>query len=152
MLAETALALAAVSVLAVAAVPRALAFYRETALEYEAVQLVQTIRYAQSLSRQTSAWPQHANSVPRNQPVLYLLRDGYAMAGSRQENIRHDFLPGIYLTGSRAAAIQLSFSPEGGTVKPITLRLRHSSSKDSERRVIIGTSGRCRVERGKIRE
>ena len=57
LLLEVIVACAVLAVLSMAALPRALAIYREAALEYEMQCLLSDIRYVREISRTTQVWP-----------------------------------------------------------------------------------------------
>lgn len=89
LLLEVIVACAVLAVLSMAALPRALAIYREVALEYEMQCLLSDIRYVREVSRTTQVWPQSMKGKAEQQlpswrqAQMRFRRTGYTMlAGS----------------------------------------------------------------------
>ncbi|WP_270400287.1 type II secretion system protein [Mitsuokella multacida] len=157
LLVEVIVACAVLAILAMAALPRGLLLYREAALEYEVQCLLSDIRYMREISRTTEQWPesmkQNGKQRPpqRRQARMQFRRTGYTMLAGGVTHKRHDFLPGMELTGGFATgAIDgpiLTFGDDGLLKTPCTMVLSWADSPKSLRKIILSAGGRCRVER-----
>ena len=74
LLLEVIVACAVLAVLSMAALPRALAIYREAALEYEMQCLLSDIRYVREISRTTQVWPKSMKGKAEQQLLSSLPR------------------------------------------------------------------------------
>lgn len=105
LLLEVIVACAVLAVLSMAALPRALAIYREAALEYEMQCLLSDIRYVREISRTTQVWPKSMKGKAEQQlpswrqAQMRFRRTGYTMLAGSARQGSHDFLPGIELKG-----------------------------------------------------
>ena len=97
LLTESVIAAAVIAAFALLAVPQAVRMYREAVLEYEAVQLLHTIRYVQALSHSTASWPD--GMMPQREeyvPSLRFSRTGYSVMRGRRQVVRsHSFPRGM---------------------------------------------------------
>ena len=75
LLLEVIVACAVLAVLSMAALPRALAIYREAALEYEMQCLLSDIRYVREISRTTQVWPKSMKGKAEQQLPSHGLHD-----------------------------------------------------------------------------
>lgn len=157
LLLEVIIACAVLMVLAMAALPNGLALYREAALEYEAQCLLSDIRYMREVSRTTESWPRHMEKKavyqlpPRRQAQMRFRHGGYTMLAGSAVQRRHDFLPGIVLTGRFATGktdgTALTFGDDGLLATPCTMLLYMEGHPQAARKIILSAGGRCRIER-----
>lgn len=139
---------AALAVFAILAVPQAVRMYREALLEYEAVQLLHTIRHVQALSRNAAAWPEGmAPQRGDHVPLLRFSRTGYMVMRGRREVVQsHTFPEGMTMVSSISLSHLLRFDPQGIIDVPFSLRLRMEGCA-RERQIVLSLSGRCRLDR-----
>lgn len=137
-----------IAAFAILAVPQAVRMYREAVLEYEAVQLVHTIRYVQALSRNTASWPD--GMAPQRDeyvPSLRFSRTGYfIMRGRRQVVTSHSFPEGMTMVSTMTMSRSVYFGKEGTVDLPFSLRLRMEGCA-RDRQIVMSLSGRCRLDR-----
>lgn len=157
LLLEVIVACAVLAVLSMAALPRALAIYREAALEYEMQCLLSDIRYVREVSRTTQVWPKSMKGKAEQQlpswrqAQMRFRRTGYTMLAGSARQGSHDFLPGIELKGRFVTGDldgpALAFGDEGILMTPCTMVLFWTEAPQSLRRIILSAGGRVRVER-----
>lgn len=148
LLIEGVIAAAVIAAFALMAVPQAMRMYREAVLEYEAVQLLHTIRYVQALSHSTASWPD--GMVPQREeyvPSLRFSRTGYfIMRGRRQVIKSHSFPRGMTMISTMTMSRPVYFGKEGTVDLPFSLRLRMEGCA-RDRQIVMSLSGRCRLDR-----
>lgn len=148
LLIESVIAASVIAVFALLAVPQAVRMYREAVLEYEAVQLLHTIRYVQALSHNTASWPD--GMIPQSEeyvPSLRFSRTGYSvMRGRRQVVKSHSFPEGMTMVSTMTMSSPVYFGKEGTVDLPFSLRLRMEGCA-RDRQIVMSLSGRCRLDR-----
>lgn len=106
LLLEVIVACAVLAVLSMAALPRALAIYREAALEYEMQCLLSDIRYVREISRTTQVWPKSMKGKAEQQlpswrqAQMRFRRTGYTMLAGSARQGSHDFSAGHRAQGA----------------------------------------------------
>lgn len=161
MLWEILLILALLAIISVHAVPQAAKFYRQAVVEYEAEQLLSTIRYCQNMSRITadSAWGYGAKSPTKRYVSLQLAAKGnQLLAGDRDIIASHTYLPGVNVAkvyqeqgeNHYDASIKLSFTANGrpGLSGMMTIFIYYQGYPAEGQKIMISKGGRIRLERG----
>jgi len=162
MLLEIFLALALVVIISMHAVPQAAKFYRQAAVEYEAEQLLSTIRYCQNMSRTTagSAWGYSAQSPIKRSVYLQLAAEGNQIfAGDRDIIACHNYLPGVNVVKVYKekgvtyydTPVKLAFSANGrpkAAGSMMTIFIYYQGYPEEGQKIMISKGGRIRMERG----
>ena len=162
LLLEVLLALALLMILGMHAVPQAAKFYRQAAVEYEAEQLLSSIRYCQDMGRNTgeSAWGYGAQEPTVRHIYLQLFTNGNQLLAGKGDIIaQHRYLPGVKVAkvyqeqGKKYYddSIRLYFNANGrpGLTGMMTLCIYCQGYPDEARKIMISEGGRIRMERGK---
>lgn len=163
MLWEVLLLLALLLLLMTQAVPQAYKFYRQAAVEYEAEQLLSTIRYCQDMSRVTeeSAWGYGARESRRHYVFIKLFPDYNQIAGSGRDIIAsHYYLPGVRVEKIHQeqgrtvfdSPVDLIFrangQPKAGNM--MTILIYYQGHPQDGQRIMVSKGGRIRMERGGV--
>ena len=163
MLLEVILLIALLMILAARAVPEACKFYRQAAVEYEAEQLLSSIRYCQNMSRMTeeSAWGYGAKESRRHYVFIKLFPDYNQIAGSGRDIIgSHHYLPGVKAVKIHQeqgqtifdAPVELFFRANGQpkTGDMMTILIYYQGYPQDGQRIMVSKGGRIRMERGGV--
>lgn len=161
MLLEVLLALALLMILSTHAIPQAAKFYRQAAVEYEAEQLLSSIRYCQNMSRITaeSAWGYGAKDPMKRNIYLQLLANGNQLLGGKGDIIvQHHYLPCVKVAKVYQEqgknyyddSIRLYFNANGrpGITGMMTLCIYYQGYPAEGKKIMISEGGRIRMERG----
>ena len=161
LLLDVLLALALLMILSIHAVPQAAKFYRQAAVEYEAEQLLSSIRYCQNMSRITaeSAWGYGAREPAVRHIYLQLFTNGnQTLAGKGDIIAQHYYLPGVKVAKVYQEqgknyyddSIRLYFNANGrpGLTGMMTLCIYCQGYPAEGKKIMISEGGRIRMERG----
>ena len=147
------IALAIVSTLLAAAVPAALSFYAQAAVEYEAIRLIGELRHIQAVSRMTAtplslfegqiAWER----VPR----LRIHAGGYTVSHPYNGVVyAHTPLPLVSFKQETQKNMPIVFDRNGGVGEAshnMTIRVYAVGCEDAVLRVVIDGAARIRLDR-----
>ena len=161
LLLDVLLVLALLMILSTHAVPQAAKFYRQAVVEYEAEQLLATLRYCQNTSRITadSAWGYGAKEPIKRYIYLQLFTNGnQLLAGEWDIIANHQYLPGVKVAKVYQEqgknyyddSIRLYFGANGrpGITGMMTLCIYYQGYPAEGKKIMISEGGRIRMERG----
>ena len=157
---EILLLLAMFVLISVHALPQAAKFYRQIVVEYEAEQLLSSIRYCQNISRITAenAWGYGAKKPIKRSVYLKLMAEhSEVFAGGRDIIATHDYLPGVNVVKvyqekgvtRYETPVKLDFSANGRplTTGMMTLLIYYQGHPVDGQKIMISKGGRIRMER-----